>query len=279
MNTNTRWPLGLMALAIAFASAACADSLAPTWPNDLEPSFARGGGGPGGNASGASSGPVITTLANAPGDGILSDGLGAYVPIKKKQEVESEITLDGQHVLAVNPGLENRALCVGFPPAGPDAVIVSEADWDELTSGGQVSLGATWCGQARWHSRDHQHAGKFLDMDVTPGADPDDIQTSGGKIVLEGLTGDWEWRLFFDDGRTPVNGGDPFNGLCIRYDDDGTWTAGADPTIDATSEFPGTCDAVDDWLNLIRVTPGDGAAVYTYVARFRMPFRFTVTPR
>jgi hypothetical protein len=284
MNTTTK---GILAVTVALlvGATACTETTEPHLADELSPEYAKGGGGRGGGPggggeSGPSAGNVITTFADALGDGVLSDGDGVYRTIKKKQEVESEITSDGRFWLDVNPGPANRALCVSFPSDDSDAVIVSEADWDDLTAGGDIALGATYCGEMLLHSRDHQHAGKFLDMDATPGEDPDDVQTSGGKLVLVGLGAEeWEWRLFFDDNHSQVNGGDLRNGLCIRYNEDGSWTGGADPTIDDTSEEPGTCDAVDEWLNLIRVTQGDAGAVYTHVARFRMPFQFTATPQ
>ena len=285
MNT-TRKGIATVMVALLAGASACAETTAPHVSDELSPEYAKGGGGRGGGPGGGgeagpSAGNVITTFRDSPGDGVLSDGNVDYRTIKKKQEVESEITSDGRFWLDVNPGPASRALCVSFPSADSgDALIVSPTDWDALTAGGDVALGDTYCGEMLLHSRDHQHPGKLLDMDATLGEAPDDIQTSGGKLVLVGLGAqEWEWRLFFDDNHSKENGGDLRNGLCIRYNDDGGWTVGADPRIDDTSEMPGTCDDVDEWLDLIRVTQGDAGAIYTHVASFRMPFRFTARPQ
>ena len=87
----------------------------------------------------------------------------------------------------------------------------------------------------------------------------------------------------FDDGRTGTgddqNGGiDRTKGLCIRYNQDGTWTLSTDPSLASSSENPAACDGVDDYVNLIRVTNDEQGAVFTHVARFRMPFTYTLIP-
>ena len=265
---------------IALGVASCSDGLAPELTQRTTPQFAKGGGGRGGGGNGGDSGPsagkVITTFTNAQGDfGILSDG-SPYTTIKKKGEVTSEIRVSGQHWLEVKPGPAGRTLCVAFPGAGSDAEILVPSDWNDfLAASGIGGLGDTYCGKATFHTRDHSVPEQFLSQD--------EFQTSGGKMVLVDLPGSesWEWRLMFDDGRTGTgddqNGGiDRTKGLCINYDaESGTWIVGTDPTI-----APGTeCAGVDENVNLIRVTSVDGGVLFTLVAKFRMPFRYTLAPK
>lgn len=259
----------------------CSDS---PGENVVDPvaSLGKGGGGkPGGDAP--SAGNVITTFTDAGGDAIRSDGAGGYVTIKRKQEVESNIGTSGQHGLKMEDGRANRRVCVVFP-TGADATIVSPADWNDLvtTSGGAVDLGQTYCDITTMHTRDHIEEDKLLGMDTDPATAQDDVQTSGGKLVLKRWDGEqsWQWRLLFDDSHTSINGGVDSNGLCIRYNEDGTWVVGNDPSIADTTEDPTRCDGVDDLVNLIRVTAGGPSqpATYTHVATFRMPFSYTIVP-
>lgn len=235
--------------------------------------------------NGPTSGDVVTVFMDDAGHRILSDG-AIYEPVKKRQAVETEISTSGQHGLKLNER-SNRTVCVAFPPEGPDAEIVSQADWDALvaSSGGAVALGTTYCGLITMHTRDHTHPDQLIGMDVDP-TTPDllDVQTSGGKLVLkefDDLTS-WEWRLLFDDSHSSIAGGADDNGLCIRYHPDRTWTIGNDATLDSQSEDSAACDGIDDIVNLWHVTPvggnGSNSVTYTLTARFRMPFTYTVTP-
>ena len=127
----------------------------------------------------------------------------------------------------------------------------------------------------------------MLGMDSDPTTSGiDDVQTAGGKMMLQefGVRGSWEWRLMFDDGRTGTgpdqNGGvDRKLGLCVLYNADGTWTIGTGPTIAQGSiDNTDACAGVDEYVNLIRVTGGEEGAVFTHVARFKMPFTYTLIP-
>jgi hypothetical protein len=276
---------------ILFALSGCSDAVAPDSGGigGLEPAFAPGGGkgkpGGGDGDGGPTAGNVITRFADAPGDAIRSDGQGDYVSIKKKQEVESEISTSGQHGLKMEVGPANREVCVGFPAAGPDAVILSATDWADLVTAtdGAVDLGQVYCSIITMHTRDHTDPDKLLGMDTDPTtATILDVQMSGGKLVLKDVNADqsWEWRLLYDDSHTTVNGGADDNGLCILYRDDGTWLLGNDPGIAAASvDDPNACDGlIDEYVNLIRVTDGGTGTVYTHVATFRMPFSYEVIP-
>lgn len=234
--------------------------------------------------NGPESGPAETAFADDAGHRIFSDGEGAYLPVRKQQRVETEVTTAGQHWLRLNER-SGRALCVAFPDAASDAEIYSASDWTDFVarSGGSTELGQTFCSLVTMHTRDHSHPDNLAGMDLDP-TTPDrlNVQTSGGVINLMELdpNDSWEWRLLFDDKHTSVNGGDRRNGVCIRYNGDGSWTLGNDPSLDDFTEDDSACDGMDDWVNLIRVTLGgtNEPATYTHVARFRMPFRYTVTP-
>ena len=105
-----------------------------------------------------------------------------------------------------------------------------------------------------------------------------DVQVAGGKMILkefDGPGGSWNWRLMFSDNRTTVNSGAVDNGVCVRYNDDGTWTLGTDPAIDDDSEVPDACAGVDDKVNLVRLTD---AGQFVHVATFRMIFELTLAP-
>ena len=224
---------------------------------------------------------TFTTFHRA-GDPIHDDGLGPYETIKRRQAAESSIGASGQHGLRLE-SFSGRSLCISFPAEGPDLDVRSPSDWQDLqvSSGGAVAPGVEYCGPTTMHTRDHLEPGKLHGMDADPGTeDPDDIQSSGGKIVLKEFDGDvsWQWRLLFDDSHTTVNGGVDSNGLCIRYTAARTWIIGTDPTIELDAEDPGqgVCSGVDEWINLIRWR-ADNTTVH--VARFRMPFRYTVIPR
>lgn len=229
--------------------------------------------------NGQTEGDVITTFSDRAGDAFSSDGSGSYVPIKKQQKVTSEVQ-NGQHWLRVSER-SRRSVCVSFPSAGADAEIYEPGDWADLedASRGAVGLGRTYCGFTTWHTRDHTDPGKLLDMDTDPATAVDDVQRSGGKMMLlefgnlEG--GEWEWRLFFDDSRTAFNGGDRQNGLCIRKNADDSWTIGNAAALDETTEDAAECDSVDEHVNLFRVRDG---GIFTLVGRFRMPFEYTVQP-
>ena len=54
---------------------------------------------------------------------------------------------------------------------------------------------------------------------------------------------------------------------------------GTGPTIAQGSiDNTDACAGVDEYVNLMRVTGGEGGAVFTHVARFRMPFTYTLIP-
>lgn len=223
----------------------------------------------------------VTTTFLGPQDAVYSDGLGSYETVKRRQAIESSIGPSGQWFLRLE-SFSGRALCVSFPPAGPDLQVLSPSDWQDLqsVSGGAVGPGTEYCGPVTMHTRDHLEPGQLHGMDANPGsADPDDIQTSGGKLVLKEFDSavSWEWRMLFDDSHTAVNGGVDSNGLCIRYTTARTWVMGTDPSIEDDAEAPaaGVCSGVDEWINLIRWLP-DGTTVH--VARMLMPFRFTIAP-
>lgn len=229
--------------------------------------------------NGQPEGDVITTFADRAEDGFSSDGSGSYLPIKKQQKVTSEVQ-NGQHWLKLSER-SKRSVCVSFPAEGADAEVYEPSHWADLegASRGAIGLGNTYCGVTTWHTRDHTDPGKLLDMDTDPSTPVDDVQRTGGKMMLlefgnmEG--GEWEWRLFFDDYRTAINGGDRQNGLCIRKNADDSWTIGNQASLDDTTENPAECDSVDDFVNLFRVLDG---GVFVLVGRFRMPLEYTVQP-
>lgn len=266
--------VGTLAVALLTLGAlGCADAVGPDMTDDLSPSFGKGGkpGKPGdGGDSGPSAGNVATAFAAT--SLVQSNDGQPLMTIKKKQEVTSEVTNDGRQWLDVNPGSANRSVCVTFPA---DGSIVSQSDWDVFSTQSGVVLGVTdtYCGKATMHTRDHTNPDKLLGMD--PDTAP--VHMSGGKLVLDDLgPGDeWEWRLMFDDYRI---GGNRQHGVCIGYDVDGVWTIANDASLDDDFGTGTECDPVDTNVNLMRVQNIDGSAVFTLVAQFDMPFRYTLTP-
>ena len=284
MNRGTGFaPFALGAL--LWSLAGCSDAAAPMASDGspVAPVFGKGGGkGGGGDDGGPSAGNVRHRLANAlSGSAIQGDGAGDYVAIKKKSELDSEITGDGRSWLRVEEGAAARTVCVSFPAAGPDATILSPGDWADLVSasGGAIDLGATYCDITTMHSSNHGVEDKLLGMDTDPATEALDVQTSGGKLVLKRFdtNGEWQWRLKFDTGRS---GGPNDNGLCIRYRPDGTWLLGNDSSIDQGSDAPGTCSGVDDLVDLIRFDQGSPqtGSEFRHVATFRMPFSYELIP-
>ena len=284
MNLSSRIRVLLSALLVATAVGACDDvrSDLPTAASDaLMVALAPGGnpGKPGGGGEDDDNGVDVTTTFRDAADAIGSDGAGSYQTIKKKQQIKSEFGW-----LEVNES-SGREVCVTFPPEGPDAQILSGSDWSELVvrweaaePGDEAGLGEIYCGIVTMHLRDQ--SAPIPDMDIAPATAEPDVITAGGKLVLKGLAdpvGTWEWRLLFDDNHTTVNGGQAEMGICMRYSEDANgeprWEAGTDPTLDDGSEDPTRCDAIDEYVNLIRLFDGD----FVHVARFRMPFRYELT--
>jgi len=119
MNVRDKWVLGALLPALALGQTACTDAVAPEAVDAGGPLFAKGGGGGprGGGGGEPSAGDKITTLADAPGDRVFSDGQGGYATIKKQQEVLSEITSDGRHWLDVTPR-RGEPVALRLVPAG-----------------------------------------------------------------------------------------------------------------------------------------------------------------
>ncbi len=270
-----RWTKAAGIICALFALGACTDDLlTEVEPGAVMSAHGRGGGPGGGGGGGGNTGPspgnVATLLTDGPGDGISSDDGTAYVTIKKKGVLTSEVDQFGKHALGMAEEAPRR-LCVEFPL---DAEIWwSTSDWDDLVtaSGGAIGLGLRPCTFGGFHTASHSHPDRLLAMA------PGDVQTAGGKLTLVefDVARSWEWRLYFNS--SDGNLGEGKDGLCIRYDPDGTWTIGTDPTIDDTTTTPTVCDdaGVDEFLDLVR-NPSSG--VFIPVARFRMPFSYTVTP-
>jgi len=270
MRTSSRWIRGAGVACAVFGLTSCTDTLVTeVEPGEaVRPAFANGGrgggGGGGGGGSGPASGNVATAFADAPGDAVFSDDGTAYVTIKKQSQVTSEVDQAGRHNLQVNEG-SGRSLCVAFPAAADTTW--SQTDLDDFLDVSGIQLGGDpYCGIVTFHTAAHSDPDRLLAMSAG------DVQTAGGKLVLKEFDGgqSWQWRLFFDDSRGSQTS--DTNGLCIAYDGN-VWTLGTDPSIDDASSAPNTCDeaGVDEYLDLVRVT-----SVYTPVARFRLPFSYTV---
>ena len=214
-------------------------------------------------------GDVVVSFRETPGDAFTSDGVNSH-----SAEVTSRLWL------SVEEG-SGRGVCVAFPAPGPDAVIHSTSDWQDLlsVSAGAVGLGQTYCGPTTLHTSDHREEDGLMGMDNDLSTTTvDDVQVSGGKLVLKEFDArgtDWSWRLIFDDFRTAVNGGTKDNGVCIRRDTGNRWTLGTDASIAATSEAPDACADVDPLVNLVRYEKKGG---FTHVATFRMVFAVALQP-